>query len=79
MPLVAWSLINAVPVGLSCCHAQAKAAEKQAARLESLMVERARDCPFRPQTNHQRRQEQLGRILAQPSYSESELAGAQRY
>lgn len=56
---------------------QAKAAEKQAARLESMLEERARDCPFRPQTNHQRRQEQLGRILAQPSYGEGELAGAQ--
>ncbi|KAL4451782.1 hypothetical protein ABPG75_007444 [Micractinium tetrahymenae] len=58
---------------------EAKAADKQAARLESMMVERARDCPFRPQTNHQRRQEQLGRILAQPSYSEAELMGLQQY
>ncbi len=47
-------------------HTQAKAAEKQAARLESVMAERAQRCPFRPETNHQRRQEQLRRILAQP-------------
>lgn len=54
---------------------EAKAAEKQTARLESALAERARECPFRPQTNHQRRQEQLQRLLAQPSPEGSDVAG----
>ena len=55
---------------------QAKAAQKQVALLESTLSERLQACTFRPQTNHQRRQQQLQRILAQPSLTDSELAGA---
>jgi hypothetical protein len=55
---------------------QAKAAERQAALLQSSLSSRLRDCTFRPQTNHQRRQEQLQRLLAQPSLGDSELAAA---
>lgn len=46
---------------------QAKAAEKQAALLESTLCDHMRDCTFQPHTNTQRRQEQLQRILGQPS------------
>lgn len=46
---------------------EAKAAEKQAALLESTLCDHMRDCTFQPHTNTQRRQEQLQRILGQPS------------
>lgn len=46
------------------------------ALLESTLSERMQACTFRPQTNHQRRREELRRLLAAPSYQDSELAGA---
>lgn len=55
------------PTPPPACSLQAKAAEKQAALLESTLEQRAKECPFRPQTNTQKRQEQLARILEQPS------------
>jgi len=58
---------------------QAKAAQKQAALLENTLSEQRKECTFRPTTNHQRRQQELQRILAQPSLSDSELAGAYQF
>jgi hypothetical protein len=65
---------TAFAASLLLAWVQAKAAERQAALLQSSLSSRLRDCTFRPQTNHQRRQEQLQRLLPQPSLSDSELA-----
>ena len=46
---------------------QAKAAERQTALLDSALSERQRVCPFRPATNHARRQEALARLLGAPA------------
>jgi hypothetical protein len=60
--------ISKPKVSLSVTHPlQAKAAERQAALLGSALDQQAKTCTFRPQTNHQRRQEQLRRLLAEPS------------
>lgn len=52
---------------------EVKAAERQAARLQSDLAERMQQCTFRPQTNAQRRQQELARLLAPFA---KELAGA---
>lgn len=44
---------------------QAKAAQKQAAALQSALTERMQACTFRPQTNQARRREQLARLLGE--------------
>ena len=67
---------TAFAASLLLAWVQAKAAERQAALLQSSLSSRLRDCTFRPQTNHERRQEQLQRLLAQPSLGDSELAAA---
>lgn len=53
---------------------QAKAAERQAALLESTLCERMQQCPFKPATNHQRRQDALQRLLG-PAPADGQLAG----
>ncbi|PRW56897.1 hypothetical protein C2E21_4317 [Chlorella sorokiniana] len=44
---------------------EAKAAQKQAAALQSALGERMQACTFKPQTNHARRREQLARLLGE--------------
>lgn len=54
---------------------EAKAAERQAARLDSELCQRLQACTFQPQTNHARRREELARLLATaPSPQGSDLA-----
>lgn len=61
---------NGRPVAELCCvcptpSLQAKAAQKQAAALQSALTERMQACTFRPQTNQARRREQLARLLGE--------------
>lgn len=54
---------------------EAKAAERQAARLDAELCRRMQACTFQPQTNHARRRAELARLLAAgPSPQGSELA-----
>ncbi len=61
---------HALPPALPDPSPQAKAAQKQAAALQSALSERMQACTFRPQTNHARRQEQLAQLLGEGEHAD---------